>query len=120
MFIRQEANKLNKEDSAMRKDKNFAYGFTVAEILISLLITAIIAAAMVPVIGLKKIRNPMSRQFHGMAECYYEPEGSPDANGDYSNSQWKLKYFYATRGNNGTAETRTIEGDQRYCTLQIP
>ena len=49
----------------------FISGFTIAEILISIMISSVLLAAMVPVIGIKKVKRPAIKHAHGIAECYY-------------------------------------------------
>lgn len=99
-----------KEDSAMKKKINLLFGFTIAELLISLLITAIVAAAMVPVIGLKKLKSPHNRYGHGIAECYYEKG---------SNGNWQLMYYYADNNRRGSTQPIPVNGVD-YCTFTPP
>ena len=51
-------------------------GFTVAELLVSLLIVSVIGTAMVPVIGPKKILSHQLRMAHGVFECFYDDSGN--------------------------------------------
>ena len=103
----------------MNMNKRYAFGFTIAELLITMLITMVVAAAMVPVIGLKKIKSPHVRHNHGIAECYYQPSGAPDQNGDYDSGSYNLKYYFADNGSNRNGQTSTING-RRYCTFNVP
>ncbi len=100
----------------MKNKTNFAFGFTIAELLVTMLITMVVAAAMVPVIGLKKVKFPRNIVNHGVAECYYRPVGEPDANGDYSN--WQLMYFYVDNTQKGTPQPVAVNG--QYCTFEAP
>lgn len=89
----------------MRKDiRNKKPGFTIAELLISMLIVMLIAAAMVPVIGPKKLKRPFYKQYHGVAECYYKEGDS------------KIQYYSAD--NKGFVETRREQGE--YCEFDVP
>ena len=104
----------------MKKNKNFAFGFTVAELLITMLISALVAAAMVPVIGLKKVKSPKNMYNHGIAECYYAPTGF-DANGDATD--WTLQFYYADnrrRNGSGGGGVTAGEGGRDYCSFQPP
>lgn len=101
----------------MKNKKSFAFGFTIAELLVTMLITMVVAAAMVPVIGLKKVKFPRNIVNHGVAECYYMPKGNPDANGDYSD--WQLMYFYVDNSQKGTPQAVEVH-DHPYCTFEAP
>lgn len=101
----------------MKNKKSFAFGFTIAELLVTMLITMVVAAAMVPVIGLKKVKFPRNIVNHGVAECYYMPKGNPDANGDYSD--WRLMYFYVDNSQKGTPQAVEVL-DHPYCTFEAP
>ena len=90
----------------MKNFINFASGFTIAELLISLLISAILAAAMVPVIGIKKIKNPIIKYNHGIAECYYNESG-------------QLTYYYETNRKSERNGTQVINGSD-HCSFLIP
>lgn len=84
----------------------FESGFSLAELLISMTIAMVIAVALVPVVGMKKVRVPINNMNHGIAECYYDTSG-------------KLHYFYAI----SDRETRPMdtvieEGDT--CTFKAP
>ena len=60
----------------MRKNiKNLHSGFTISELLLSMLVVMIVAAAMVPIIGPKKIKVPNISKSHGIFECYYTQSG---------------------------------------------
>ena len=98
-------------------NKRFAFGFTIAELLITMLITAIVAAAMVPVIGLKKVKFPRNRYNHGIAECYWRPTGPVDSNGDYDD--WQLTYYYADSGDSENAGPISLNGTD-HCTFAVP
>ena len=89
----------------MKKDyRNILYGFTMAEILISLAIAMIVATAMVPVFGTKKVKHPTNKIVHGVAACYYDSSGT-------------LRYDY--RENRADApSTGTPQGG--VCTFPIP
>ncbi len=107
---------VNKEDSAMKNFIKFASGFTIAEMVITMLITMLIAAAMVPVVGMKKVRFPRNTVSHGIAECYYEPTGFDD-NGDAKD--WKLTY-YQTDSSGRNSATGGVAPGEDYCTFVPP
>lgn len=90
----------------MRKDKtNFASGFSMAELLISMLIAMVLAAALVPVIGPKKVLNPLIRHYHGIAECFYGADG-------------RLHYFYADNVVDTAPINEEVEGN--HCEFRVP
>ena len=100
-----------------RYKTNFASGFSMAELLISITIAMILAVAMVPVIGVKKIKVPINRLNHGVAECYYDGSGT-------------LQYYYATSDKNSTpidtakgqfgGKTRNDFINEGNCTFRAP
>lgn len=104
----------------MKKNINVLFGFTIAEFLIAMLISALVAAAMVPVIGLKKVKFPRNKFAHGVAECYYEPTGFGDSNGRKDATGWKLMYYYADNGKKRNASPINVPQGQEYCTFEIP
>ena len=111
----------------MKKMKNklfIASGFTIAELLISLLISALLAAAMVPVLGMKKVKFPSNKLNHGLAICYYTYDGDSDVvnmdedGKDGDDSNYTLHYYYASSTRKETRINSTIEGD--HCTFRAP
>ena len=88
----------------MKKNLKMHPGFTLAELLISLLTVSLIATALVPIIGPKKITNPDPKHLHGIAECYWE--------GD------TLMYYYADNKTNRNAQP--IPANASYCTFEPP
>ena len=68
-----------KEDSAMKKKiQNLHPGFSVAELLLSLLVVMVVAVALAPIIGPKKLKVPRWHAPHGTFQCYYYlREGTP-------------------------------------------
>ena len=114
--VRQKAH--TKEDSAMKKNTNFAFGFTIAELLITMLISAIIAAAMVPIIGLKKVKFPRNRFNHGIAECYYVPTAWNDDTGDPTD--WELVFYTADNRRQGGNAGAGGAVNNDHCTFQPP
>ena len=78
-------------------------GFTMAELLISLLTVSLIATALVPIIGPKKITNPDPKYLHGIAECYWQGGN--------------LMYFYADNKTNKQGTRRRVNG---HCTFEPP
>ncbi len=92
----------------MKKNiKRLRSGFSVAELLISMLIAMIIAAALVPVIGPKRVQRPSNRLNHGIAECFYDENGV-------------LTYFYADNDPNSETIRETVPSGQNYCTFNAP
>ena len=90
----------------MRKKIPLKSGFTIAEVLISMLIVMVVAAAMIPVIGPKKLKSMGSTtERHGVAECYWDENGV-------------LQYYYADNGANRGGRFRDINGD--YCEFNVP
>ena len=81
-------------------------GFSVAELLISMMVVMLVATALVPIIGPKKVRNADPRYLHGVAECYYR-EGDG-----------QLMYYYADNRSNRNAETHEV--NDGFCTFDIP
>ena len=60
----------------MKNNKFKLYsGFTIAELLLSMLVVMVVAAAMVPIIGPKKLKVPNIYKSHGIFECYYNENG---------------------------------------------
>ena len=76
-----------------------------AEILISITIAMIVATAMVPLLGTKKIKFPHARIEHGIAVCYYN-----------ANNQLQYEYRETKRG--GSSHNGAAEGD--HCSLALP
>ena len=67
------------------------FGFTMAELLVSLFIVMVIATAMAPIVGPKKTTPNKQRIAHGVFECFYDDDGTlyafrSDSSGS---SQWK-------------------------------
>lgn len=61
------------EDETARKK----YGFTLAEILITLLIVGFIASLGIPMLGQQKMKKPNQVKIrHGTFECYYDQDGN--------------------------------------------
>ena len=59
-------------------------GFTLAEILITLVILGFIGALAVPMVGHKRVKNPVDRNMvHGTVECYYSPVARTWENNNY-------------------------------------
>ncbi len=56
------------------KKNSWIHGFTLAEILITLLILGFIAALTVPMLGLKKQKPTSNKGYHGTVECFYMPK----------------------------------------------
>ena len=89
-----------------RYTPKFKSGFSLAEMLISMTIAMVIAVAMVPVVGMKKVRVPLNNMNHGIAECYYDTSG-------------QLHYYYATSDRETVARDTVIEGGST-CTFTAP
>ena len=87
------------------KYKRFLSAFTVPELLISMLVSAVLVAALVPVVGVKKIKYPIVRYNHGIAECYYSGN--------------TLMYYYESNGKNKSMNTATAVGGN-HCTFTVP
>ena len=84
--------------------KKLVAGFTIAELLISMLISAVLIAALVPVVGVKKVKRPADKLQHGIAECYYQG-GS-------------LRYYYQDNTNPDKNRDEVVDGD--HCTFTVP
>ena len=90
----------------MKKDiRSILYGFTMAEILISLAIAMIVATAMVPVFGTKKVKRPTNKIEHGIVACYY-------------NGSNQLQYEVRKNVEDGAARDGSPGGTE--CTFMIP
>ena len=50
-------------------------GFSLAEILITLVILGFVGALGVPIIGQQKLKKPNIFAKHGLFECYYDVDG---------------------------------------------
>lgn len=88
-----------------KKLRSFLFGFTMAEILISITIAMIVATAMVPVLGTKKVKHPNNKIIHGYAACYYDING-------------RLRFEYRDNKTSNTSTAGQINGN--HCTLQLP
>ncbi len=53
------------------KRKSSKNGFTIAELLISMLVVMVVLTALAPIIGPKKARIPVLLKKHGLVECYW-------------------------------------------------
>ena len=80
-------------------------GFTIAELLISLLIVSIVGTAMVPIVWPKKMKVPSLRTVHGVYECYWGDDGS-------------LHYFTQNNTNLKDGQEGAIAGDS--CSFTPP
>ncbi len=89
----------------MKRKIKFVSGFTIAELLISMLVSAVLIAALVPVVGVKKIKYPIHRYSHGIAECYYNDAG-------------QLTYYYEINRNSERNQERVVGGN--HCTFAVP
>ena len=87
------------------KIKRYKFGFTIAELLITMFIAMIVAAAMVPIVGPKKVKFPEFNKIHGIYECYWDENNI-------------LKEYYADT-ENVDGELNAIEGVS-YCTFNPP
>ncbi len=85
-----------------------ARGFTLAEILITLVIVGFIGALGVPMLGQSKLKQPVQlKQNHGTMECFYigntlyqyEANNSDNAEGDLREATGGACYFEAPRAN---------------------
>lgn len=86
---------------------NFASGFTMAEFLISMLVSGILLAALVPVIGIKKVKHNTIHFNHGIAECYYDNAGT-------------LHYFYAINRKGSPMNVEGVVKDSDHCEFAVP
>ena len=93
----------------MKKIFKLHSGFTIAELLISMLVVMVVAAAMVPIIGPKKLSVPKINKQHGIFECYYRVG---------SDGTTKLYQYHANNRGNNDAEAKQISGD--HCTFVVP
>lgn len=91
-----------------KKIRKLFSGFTVAELLMSMLVVMVIATAMVPIIGPKKIKITSPRKTHGMMQCYYDV--------DESGSRVLKEYYVNSRTNEVIDEV--VPGD--HCTFNVP
>ena len=88
-----------------KKLKNMRFGFTIAELLITMFIAMIVAAAMVPLVGPKKIKFPEFNKVHGIYECYWDGE--------------TLRAYYADSEHvNGDSSKEEVVGE--YCKFTPP
>ena len=88
--------------------KKLHSGFTIAELLLSMLIVVVLAAALVPVIGPKKMKIPNFNKSHGIYECYWEEQdGEP-----------QLMEFYANNRNKENLSSHHVAGD--HCVFNVP
>lgn len=97
---------LTDKNSAMKKDLKMHPGFTIAELLVSMLIVMLVASAMVPIVGPKKLRTLSTRFNHGIAACYWD-EG-------------RLMYLYADNGPNRNASPTQMEDGATSCRYNVP
>ena len=85
--------------------KNKKSGFTYAEMLLVLVISSILAVAMVPLLGPKKVKDPRAMVIHGIYQCYYDDSGN-------------LKAFTASEKDGWQAHSpETNDGS---CTMPVP
>lgn len=56
----------------IKTKQNFRLAFSIAELLITMLVVCVIAAAMVPVIGPKKVKAPNMKIVNGAFQCYWK------------------------------------------------
>lgn len=89
-----------------KKIKNLHLGFSVAELLLSMLVVMVIAAAMVPVIGPKKMKVPNLNKSHGIFECYYDQSGV-------------LTQYHANNRGQKDAQPQPAEGGD-HCVFHVP
>ena len=89
------------------------FGFTMAELLVSLFIVMVIATAMAPIVGPKKTTPNKQRIAHGVFECFYDDDGTLYAfRSDSSGSnQWKP--------NNGVCEFAPPKANSYVVTIQV-
>ena len=59
-----------------KKITDLKHGFSISELLITMLIVMLVAALIVPMIGPKKIRKPFTKTAHGTAICYQGDDGN--------------------------------------------
>ena len=78
-------------------------GFSIAELLITMLVVMLVAAAIVPMIGPKKLKVPFPKTEHGIAQCYYGDDG-------------KVHYFTQNNKSNKTGHDEPMSGD--YCEIK--
>ena len=88
-----------------KKLKNMRFGFTIAELLITMFIAMIVAAAMVPLVGPKKIKFPEFNKVHGIYECYWDGE--------------TLRAYYADSEHVNGDSSKEVVGDN-YCKFTPP
>ena len=89
----------------MKKNTNLIKpGFSIAELLIAVTISMVIAVALVPVIGMKKTKVPLNNFNHGIAECYYDEAG-------------RLHFYQETSNKNDRGTDSIVEGA---CTFNAP
>ena len=88
------------------KNNELHSGFTIAELLLSMLIVMVVAAAMVPIIGPKKLKVPNINKSHGLFECYYDESGV------------LMQYQVNNRGQKDAQPKQSEHQD--YCTFNVP
>ena len=92
----------------MKKNtKKLHSGFTVAELLLSMLVVMVVAASLVPIIGPKKVKIPNIRKSHGIFECYYDAAGN-------------LLQYHANNQGLKDAVPSTPEGSTDRCIFRVP
>ena len=82
----------------MKKTIKPAGGFTLAEILIMLVILGFVGALGVPMLGANKVKKPMEvKAYHGTIECFWEND--------------KLMQFTSNNTNNKSGELKDVTGE---------
>ena len=80
-------------------------GFSLAEILITLVILGFVGALGVPMIGQQKLKKPNIFAKHGLFECYYDADG-------------QLKQHFVNNTDHKRDEYKIAEGDS--CIFSVP
>ena len=81
-------------------------GFTIAELLLSLLVVMVVATALVPIIGPKKVKFPAINRNTGVFECYYDDNGT------------LMQYHADKKRNKDAVPTASPYGD--HCEFDVP
>ncbi len=93
-----------------KKIRNLHLGFTIAELLISLLVVMVVAVALAPVIGPKKLKIPRLTTNHGIYECYWKPDSEDSSN--------MVLYEHMANDSKQSYAARQVDGD--HCTFTAP